>query len=131
VLRLGVHDLVGWGPHRYVITPQAPGDVETVDASVRLHSVLGMTATRSGEWISVGGSTRAYHSVLDAYKPWNARPVAVQRWTGDGWVTVRTLQSDADGNVETSIRIPWHTGLRLTTQDTAKIWGASTEPQDL
>jgi hypothetical protein len=124
-------DVPAWGAAQWVLRPESPSNTGTVSTSLRLHSLLGLGAVRAGEWIMVSGSARAYHSVLNTYKPWNARPVLVQRWNGQSWTTLQTVDTDPNGNFATSLRIPWKVGIRLVTDDTTKIWGATSLTQAL
>ena len=114
-----------WGAHQWRVTPESPSDATSASVNARAHSLLGLSARRVGDWVYVTGSARAYHSVLNVYKPWNARPVELERWNGSGWTPLMSFTTDTHGNLMGSVRLPWKAGLRLSTPDTASIWGAS------
>jgi hypothetical protein len=120
---LAARDVKSWGNYEWEITPE-DGDPYTVDAKVRAHSQLGMKAERDGNRVKITGSLRAYHSVLDTYKPWKGRRILVERWDDGEWTTVRTLTTDKSGDVEATIKLSWTVGLRLTANTSSRIWGA-------
>ena len=125
-LGLAARDIKSWGNYRWTVTPQ-DGRTYTVSAKVRSHSQLGLEADRDGDEVEITGSLRAYHSVLNMYKPWKGRRVLVQRWDDGGWVTVRSLTTDKSGDVQATIKMPWTVQLRLTTNTSSKIWGAESK----
>ena len=97
----------------------------SLPTSVRAHSLLGLSVTRSGDTLSVTGSARAYDVPRDRYLAWHGRAVLLQRWTSTGWATVRTLTTDDRGNVATTLRVPFTVGLRAVDADSSTIWGAT------
>jgi hypothetical protein len=119
-----------WGAYRWTVTPEN-GKTYTVSAKVRSHSQLGLEAKRDDDEVTVSGSLRAYHSVLETYKPWKGRRVLVQRWDGADWVTVRALTTDKHGEVSATLKLDWTVGLRLTTKTSSKIWGADSNDEVL
>jgi hypothetical protein len=125
-LGLDARDIKGWGSYRWTVVPQ-DGRSYTVSAKVRSHSQLGLEADRDGDDVEITGSLRAYHSVLNTYKPWKGRRVLVQRWDDGGWVTVRSLTTDRSGDVKATIKLPWTVQLRLTATTSSKIWGAESK----
>jgi len=123
-------DITGWGAHTWELYGYVDEDdldgflLGEVPTDVRAHSLLGLSAARSGSQVAVRGSARAYHNVLDRYVAWSGRPVSVQRWTGSAWVQVGAVTTDARGNLATTVSVPAGSQLRLVTRDVAGTWGA-------
>jgi len=125
-------DLKSWGMKTWFFEGCDEGvceQVATLPTDFRAHSMLGLAASRrDAKRIDIHGSLRAYHTVEERYVWWTNRTVAVQRWSSSGWLTLKTVHTDAHGNLDTSVSIPWRVGLRLATPDTPEIWGASSRP---
>ncbi len=115
--------LVAYGP--------SDGDLGTVriarlGTTVKFRSLLGESVTRSGADVHVFGSAKAFSPESYTFLPRTGDTVALQRWSSTGWITVRNLRTDSRGHVDTTVRIPWRVGLRLTDNDDADTFGAST-----
>jgi hypothetical protein len=117
----------GWplGVWSWLVTPSGPSESLSRPALLRLHSLLGLRLTRSGEFVDVTGSARHYDADRDRYVGWAGQPVQVQRWTASGWRTIRTVTTDGRGNVAERIRIPWTVGIRLVDSDVQRVYGAT------
>lgn len=94
--------------------------------TIKLRSLLGEKVTRTGNTVHVVGAAKEYFNEAETYIARPAATVAVQRWSGTGWVTVRTVRTDSRGHLDTSVTIPWHVGIRLSAPDTPFAFGAVT-----
>jgi hypothetical protein len=87
--------------------------------STEVHTLLGLAPlTRSGNVIGVVGSLRIYDTIRHTYLRWTGRPVQLQRYSSDGFVTIKPLTTDRYGDVHTTVSIPFRVGLRLVTPET-------------
>jgi hypothetical protein len=123
-----------WGAKRWDFAGYAQDFTPFNDSratDMRAHSMLGLAASRSGSTINIRGALRAYNSVTERYHGWSGRPVAIQRWSSSGWLTLKTVSTDRNGNIATSVGVPFRTTLRLATGDTAGIWGATSTESTL
>lgn len=90
-----------------------------VQTTIKVHTLLGLAPlTRSGNVIGVVGSLRIYDTIRHTYLRWTGRPVQLQRYSSDGFVTIKPLTSDRYGDVHTTVSIPFRVGLRLVTPET-------------
>jgi hypothetical protein len=131
VVSVRAADIDAWGPHTWSLygrsgNPEDIGFSGGAPAEVRAHSLLGVAASRSGEVVSLRGSARAYHNVVDRYVPWSGQPVSVQRLIGTTWVQVSGARTDARGNVAVAVKAPVDSIFRLVIKDTVPTWGART-----
>lgn len=88
-------------------------------------SMLGLGATRSGSTITLHGAAKYTGPPASTVSAWAGRPVAVQRFTSSGWVTIRTVTTDAAGHIALTLVIPFRVGLRLVDADTGVVFGAT------
>lgn len=93
--------------------------------TIKLRTLLARHLTRRGPDIRVFGALKQYDFSL-VYSPRQTVPVAVQRWSTRGWITVRTVRTDVNGHIDTTVRIPWKVGIRLSTPDSSAYFGAVT-----
>lgn len=92
--------------------------------TVKLRSLLSARVSRSGNQVSVFGATRVWAGA--GYQPRVGTRVSVQRWNGQGWVTIASRSTDSRGHISATLRIPFRVGIRLTVRDTGIVFGAST-----
>lgn len=124
VTRTGAaHWLIAYGP--------SDGDYGTVKAAtlgttIKFQSLLAERVTRSGTRLHITGTAKAYSPESYTFLPRTGQPVALQRWASTGWVTIAVLRTDSHGNLQSTVRIPWRVGLRLTDRDNAETFGATT-----
>ncbi len=97
----------------------------TVPVTVKLRSLLGQRVTRAGSTVAVFASTKTYDGD-GIYRAAAGRTVYVQRYTANGWQTLRTLTADRNGHIDTRVTIPYRAAIRVTTRDTATTFGAIT-----
>ena len=97
-------------------------------ASVRAHSLLGLSTTRTGNAVTVSVATRVYNNAEDVYQGWAGRGVYVQKRAADGsWVNVAGITTDSRGNGTKTI--PTGAGVyRVYDKDTATVWGQVSPP---
>ncbi len=100
----------------------------TLGTTVKLTSLLAERVSRSGNQVSVFGATRAWNGTQ--YAPRVGVPVFVQRYTSQGWRTIASATTNSRGHISVNLRIPFRTGIRLTTRDTREVFGFST-PQSV
>jgi len=100
-----------------------------VPTTVKRASLLGLSATRSGDVLTVRASARQYTVAPNAYRGWANRVVSIQRYTTDGWVTLRNVRTDANGNLTAGLRIPFSVTLRAVDPDSLEVWGAVSATQ--
>lgn len=93
--------------------------------TIKLHTLLAQQLQRRGSDIRVFGALKQYDFSL-RYSPRTTVRVEVQRWSTSGWIAVRTLGTDVNGHIDTTVHIPWTVGLRLYTPDTGAYFGAVT-----
>jgi len=98
-------------------------------ASVRAHSLLGLTTTRVGNAVTVTVATRVYNNAADKYQAWAGRGVYVQKQTPSGtWANVAGITTDSRGNGTKTI--PTGAGVyRVYDKDTATVWGQVSAPR--
>lgn len=98
------------------------------DRAVREPSLLGLRAVRSGSTVVVHGSSRFLDITTGHLRGWPGNQIVIQRWSRSGWLTLRTVTTDRDGNLVVPLRIPFVVGLRLTTEAGTSIGGAVSVP---
>ena len=103
------------------------GQIGFLDTTVKLRSLLAHVVTRDGDVVHLVGAAKSY-SHDELYIAYPAHPVHLQRWTTNGWATIRTLRTDPLGHVSAAVRIPFTVGLRLWSPDTPTTFGAVTVP---
>ncbi len=123
---LAVARTVSWGVQRWVVTAPAASATVRVGAVMRARSVVGFHTARVGKTLYVTGATRVFDAATGRYRAWTGRGVAVQRWTGSTWSTVRTVRTDGRGNL-VRVRVQVAAGhlVRLTVTSGAAVWGAT------
>ncbi len=119
------------GPGRWVVVyGEADSQSDNLPTAqlgttIKLRTLLARHLTRRGPDIRVFGALKQYDFSL-VYSPRQTVPVAVQRWSTRGWITVRTVRTDVNGHIDTTVRIPWKVGIRLSTPDSSAYFGAVT-----
>lgn len=92
---------------------------------VKVNSLLGESVTRRGDAVRVTGATKVFDGGRYAARP--GVRVGVDRYAGKGrYIRVATVTTDRLGHLDVTVRIPWQVGIRLTTADTAVVFGAVT-----
>ncbi len=101
-----------------------------VPTTVKVHTLLGLAPlTRNGKVVNVSGSLRIYDTLQHTYLRWTGRPVQLQRYTSNGFVTIDPLTTDRYGDVHAAVSIPFRVGLRLVTEDTATTFGRTSNSE--
>lgn len=127
-IELSESALGGSGHFDWTVTASFPmhnGEVQ-VPVTIRQHSLLGEAVHRSGQLLTVRGAARKLNSASSAWVDWTGQLIHVQRWSADGWVTIRTATANAAGIINVQLRIPFRVGIRLTDNSTSNIWGEAT-----
>jgi len=133
-LDIDVANLPGTGNYDWAFVTYANRDftgasLVYVPTTVKLSSLLGLSATRAGDVLTVRASARQYSVAPNAYRAWANRVVSVQRYTSNGWVTLRNVRTDSNGNLTTGLRIPFQVTLRAVDPDSLQVWGAISATQ--
>lgn len=101
-----------------------------VPTTVKVHTLLGLAPlTRTGKVVNVSGSLRIYDTVRHTYLRWTGRPVQLQRYTSNGFVTIDPLVTDRYGDVRAAVSIPFRVGLRLVSGDTVTTFGRASNSE--
>lgn len=118
-----------FGPTAWRLTRTSRhGSGVTVDQPTRvgLQSLLGQSVTRTGNRVRVVGALKGYDIASDSFPARPSTPVAIQRYSSSGWVTVATIATDRLGHLDRTLDIPWRVGIRLSTPDATWRFGATT-----
>lgn len=91
---------------------------------VRFGSRAGISATRSGKYVTVTGITRRYNPSTQTFTPWGGAKVTIERRYPDGrWAPIVTLNADRTGKVTRRVYTPRTAYWRAIISPTSAVWG--------
>lgn len=93
--------------------------------TVKITSILGESLTRRGDAIRVVGAAKVFDGLGYVARP--GIRVGIDRYAGNGrYVRLATVTTDSRGHLDVTVRVSFRVGIRLTTADTADVFGAVT-----
>ncbi len=99
---------------------------------LKMQSLASERLSRRGNIVRINGSVKDFTDPVTEteggqFTGPRGRRVEIQRYTSSGWQTIEAVSTDVRGHVDVRLNVPSRVGLRLSTSDTATVFGVVSE----